>query len=178
MITSIVSGKEFWPYLCHSIFHHLLIRHITLISHQQLIYTFCSVAINFLEPLLDVIERVHIGHVVDNADSMRAAVIRGCDGPEPFLASSVPLKKRQQDRIRWNSDLTICSFTVLPSSSIVRIFCSSSVSGAGQPEMPSCRGFLQNQLRWLKYNSLYKCRRRIEEVDMTFQPRSHRLGGA
>jgi hypothetical protein len=44
-----------------------------------------------LQPLLDVVERVHVGNIVDDADAVSAAVVRRGDGTETLLASSVPL---------------------------------------------------------------------------------------
>ena len=83
--------SEVHPYLCHSIFHNLLIRHITLITHQQLIYALGRVTVNLLQPLLDIVEGVHISDVVDNADAVGATVVRGRDCSEALLASCVPL---------------------------------------------------------------------------------------
>ena len=85
-----------------------------------------------------------------------------------------PLKCYQ----RWNDPLTICNFTVLPSSSMVRIFCPSSVSSNVQPWMLLCVEFLQNQLQWLRYSSPYRYRRQSEVVDTTFRLQSHRWGAA
>ena len=78
-------------YLGNSILDHLLIRHIALIAHKQLVHALSSVAINLLQPLLDVVERVHVGDVVDDADAVRAAIVRRRDGAEALLARCVPL---------------------------------------------------------------------------------------
>ena len=78
-------------YLRNSILYHLLIRHITLIPHKQLIHTLRSIAINLLQPLLNVVEGVHVRHIVDDADAVRAAVVRGCDGAEALLTCCIPL---------------------------------------------------------------------------------------
>jgi hypothetical protein len=44
-----------------------------------------------LQPLLDVVEAVHVGDIVDDADTVCAAVVGRCDCSEAFLASGVPL---------------------------------------------------------------------------------------
>jgi len=77
--------------LRHRILHHLLIRHIALVPHQQLVHTLRRVAINLLQPLLDIVEAVHIGDIVDDADAVCAAVVRGSDGAKALLPGRVPL---------------------------------------------------------------------------------------
>lgn len=43
-----------------------------------------------MQPLLDVVERLLVGHVVDDNDTMSAPVVRGRDGTEAFLSGRVP----------------------------------------------------------------------------------------
>lgn len=43
-------------YLRNGVLHDLLVRHITLVAHQQLVHTLCSVAVDLLKPLLDIVE--------------------------------------------------------------------------------------------------------------------------
>lgn len=81
-------------YLCHGVLHDLLVLHITLVADKELVDTLGGVPVNLLEPLLDVVEGVHIGHIVNNADSVGAAVVGRGNGTEAFLASSVPLFAR------------------------------------------------------------------------------------
>lgn len=45
-------------YLCDSVVNHLLVRQITLVAHEELVHTFSRVAIDLLQPLLDVVEGV------------------------------------------------------------------------------------------------------------------------
>lgn len=78
-------------HLSHSVFDDLLVLHITLVADQKLVNTFSSIAINLLQPLLDVVERVHVGHIVDNADTVCSSVVRRCDCSESFLTGSIPL---------------------------------------------------------------------------------------
>lgn len=80
-------------YLGHCVFHNLLVLHIALVTHKQLVYTFGCVAVNFLKPLLDVIERVHVGHIINNADAMGATVVGRSNRSETLLAGRVPLKR-------------------------------------------------------------------------------------
>ena len=77
--------------LCDRVLNNLLVRHVALVAHQQLVHTLCSVAVDLLQPLLDVVETVHVGDIVDNADAVGAAVVGGCDGAEAFLAGRIPL---------------------------------------------------------------------------------------
>jgi hypothetical protein len=52
--------------------------------------SFASISLNFLQPLLDVVEGLRIGHIVHDNDAMRATVIGRSDRSEAFLASSIP----------------------------------------------------------------------------------------
>lgn len=62
-------------YLCHGVLYHLLVLHITLVADEQLVDALCGVPVNLLEPLLDVVERVHVGHIVHHADTVSATVV-------------------------------------------------------------------------------------------------------
>jgi hypothetical protein len=44
-----------------------------------------------LQPLFDIVEAVHVGHIVDDADAMSTAVVRRGDGAETLLAGGIPL---------------------------------------------------------------------------------------
>lgn len=93
--------------LGRSVVDHLLGREIRLVTDEQLVHTLDSVAVNLLQPLLHVRERVAVRNVVDDndtvcscnelanrpektVDKLTAVVGRG-DGAEALLASSVPL---------------------------------------------------------------------------------------
>jgi hypothetical protein len=78
-------------YLCYGVLDDLLVRHIGLVADQELVDALGGVSVNLLQPLLDVVERVHVGDIVDDADAVGAAVVRGCDGAEALLAGRVPL---------------------------------------------------------------------------------------
>jgi hypothetical protein len=80
-------------HLCDVVLDDLLVSHIALVADEKLVDTLGSVAVNLLQPLLDVVERVHVGDIVDDADTVGAAVVRGCDGTETLLACSVPLNR-------------------------------------------------------------------------------------
>jgi hypothetical protein len=111
-------------YLGNSVLNRSLIGHVALISDQQLVDAFGGVSIDLLKPLLDIVERVHVSHIVDDTNAVGASVVGGCDGTEALLTGGVPLHKvRSWKRIQWLVQRTIWSLTVLPSSSIVRIFC-------------------------------------------------------
>lgn len=63
-------------HLCNSVFHDLLVFHIALVTNKQLVNTLGGVSVDLLEPLLDVVEGVHVGHIVDDANSVCATVVR------------------------------------------------------------------------------------------------------
>ena len=81
-------------YLRHGVLHDLLVLHIALVADEQLVDALGGVSVNLLKPLLDVVEGVHVGHIVDHADAVGTTVVGRGDGTEPFLASSVPLEEK------------------------------------------------------------------------------------
>ena len=83
--------RRMLSHLGDRVLDHLLVRHIALVANKQLVDALGGVAVNLLQPLLDVVERVHVGHIVDDADAVGATVVRRGDGSETLLAGSVPL---------------------------------------------------------------------------------------
>ena len=82
-------------YLGHCVLNHLLVGHIALVSHEELVNALGGVSVDLLQPLLDVVEAVHVGDVVDDADAVGAPVVGRGDGAEPLLAGRVPLCSSQ-----------------------------------------------------------------------------------
>lgn len=122
-------------HLGNCVVHDLLVRHIALVSDEELVDALCGISVDLLQPLLHVVERIHVGDIVDDADTVGTSVVGRSDGSETLLPCGVPLRgdesllaaaSRALGRGRcwgWTWGwLTICSLTVLPSSSIVRIF--------------------------------------------------------
>lgn len=68
-------GILYLSYLRHCVFHYLLVGHIALVTHEQLVNTLRRISIDFLEPLLHIVERIHVGHIIDNADSVGASIV-------------------------------------------------------------------------------------------------------
>ena len=85
------AGGESATYLCDVVVNDLLVGHIALVAHEELVDALRSVAVNLLQPLLDVVETVHVGNIVDNADTVSATVVRAGDCAEALLSSCVPL---------------------------------------------------------------------------------------
>ncbi len=79
------------PYLCDSVLDDLLVRHIALVAHQQLVDALGGISVDLLQPLLHVVEAVHVGDIVDNADAMSTSVVRRGNSSESFLTGRVPL---------------------------------------------------------------------------------------
>lgn len=88
-----LANSNFHPetYFGNGIFYGFLVHHITFVSHKQFVDAFCCVSIDFLQPLLDIVERVHICYIVDHTNTMSTSVVRRRDGSESFLTSSIPL---------------------------------------------------------------------------------------
>lgn len=55
-----------------------------------------GVALYLLQPLLDVVEGLRVGNIVNDNDTVGASVVRGSDSSESFLTGCVPnLKLRK-----------------------------------------------------------------------------------
>ena len=80
----------------------------------------CAHSSSDLQPLLDVVEGLLVGDVVDHDDAVRAPVVAGGDGTEALLAGRVPDLGGGGGEGGAGWRLT-CSLIVLPSSSIVLI---------------------------------------------------------
>ena len=78
-------------YLCNVVVYDLLVGHIALVAHEELVDALGSVAVNLLQPLLDVVEAVHVGNIVDDTNAVSAAVVRAGDCAETLLSRCVPL---------------------------------------------------------------------------------------
>ena len=63
-------------YLCDCVLDHLLVRHIALVAYEQLVDALGGVSVNLLQPLLDVVEAVHVRDIVDDADAVGTPVVR------------------------------------------------------------------------------------------------------
>lgn len=96
-------------YLGNGVLDDLLVRHIALVADKELVDALGGVTVNLLQPLLDVVESVHIGHVVDDADAVSATVVRRGDGAEALLASCIPL---QQIQLLGNIRAEQCCFNL------------------------------------------------------------------
>ena len=62
-------------YLCDCVLHHLLVRHIALVAYEKLVDTLCCISVNLLEPLLNVVEGIHVRDIVDDADTVSPSVV-------------------------------------------------------------------------------------------------------
>jgi len=74
--------------------HLALGLQVALVAYQQLVDILARVAVNLVEPLLDVVERLPVGDVINNDNAVRAAVVAGGDRAEALLPRSVPLRVR------------------------------------------------------------------------------------
>lgn len=70
---------------------HLLRLQVALVAHQQLVHVLAGVALDLLQPLFDVVERLLVGAVVHHDDAVRAPVVRRRYRTEALLAGRVPL---------------------------------------------------------------------------------------
>jgi len=71
---------------------------IALVADQQLVDALARVAVNLLQPLLDVVERDLVCDVVHDDDAVRAAVVARRNGTEALLAGGIPLCIKRESR--------------------------------------------------------------------------------
>ena len=62
-------------YLRGRVVDNLLCGQIAFVSDQKFVDVFAGVAVDLLQPLLDVVERLLIGHVVHDDDAVSAAIV-------------------------------------------------------------------------------------------------------
>lgn len=174
------------PYLSDCVLDDLLISHVALVAYEQLVDTLGGVSVDLLQPLLDVIERVHIGDIVDDADAVSATVVRGRDRAEALLAGSIPLQavaivssyfKQQHMGTRATYDLKLHRLSVQLDRPDF-LGCMSAVSSQRHLshwlEAGYIRADIRSQHRWWKCRTLYRYRRRIAAAGRTFQHQSLR----
>lgn len=75
LLTGRLEAFQWVAYLGYCVLHDLLVRHITLVADQQLVDALSGVSVNLLQPLLDVVEGVHICDIVDDANTMGTSVV-------------------------------------------------------------------------------------------------------
>ena len=79
------------------------IIHVALISQNHLLHVRARVLFNIPDPVLDVVEALLVGDVVDEHDAHRPAVVGRSDGAEPLLPGGVPDLKLDLLAIKLNS---------------------------------------------------------------------------
>ena len=62
-------------YLCSLVIHYFLGCQITLVTNKQLVDILICISVNFIEPLLDVVEAFLICHIIHNLDNTHASGI-------------------------------------------------------------------------------------------------------
>lgn len=77
------------------ILDHALIFEIRLVSDDYLVNFFVTVLLDLTEPVLDVVEGLLVGDIIDKDVTVSSAVVRLGDGTEALLASSIPLRLSQ-----------------------------------------------------------------------------------
>lgn len=70
--------------------HHTSLHKVRLVAHQELVHVLARVAVNLAQPLLHVVERLHVRAVKHQDDALRAAVVAARDCAEALLSCCVP----------------------------------------------------------------------------------------
>jgi hypothetical protein len=77
-------------------------RQIRLVAHQELVDVFAGVPVNFVQPLLYVVEGFVISDIIDDNNAVGTAVVRRCNGTETLLSGRVPNLKFDCLAIEFN----------------------------------------------------------------------------
>eukprot|EP00538_Stauroneis_constricta_P002615 CAMPEP_0119545592 /NCGR_PEP_ID=MMETSP1352-20130426/296_1 /TAXON_ID=265584 /ORGANISM="Stauroneis constricta, Strain CCMP1120" /LENGTH=265 /DNA_ID=CAMNT_0007590159 /DNA_START=330 /DNA_END=1129 /DNA_ORIENTATION=+ len=70
--------------------HDLLVEHVALVPHQNLVDVHVRVLLDLGDPVADGLEGAAVGDVVDQQDALGAAEVGRGDGAEALLAGRVP----------------------------------------------------------------------------------------
>ena len=82
----IVERQLFSPFLGHL----SLVIHVTLVPQYHLLHICRGMLLNVPNPILDEVEGLLIGNVIDQHDTQGTPVVGCCDCPKPLLAGRVP----------------------------------------------------------------------------------------
>ena len=83
------------------ILNHALILKIRLVSNDNLVNLLVTVLLDLTEPVLDVIEGLLVGDIIDKNVAVSSAVVSLRDGAEALLASSIPLQSNQTNAQKY-----------------------------------------------------------------------------
>lgn len=83
-------------------------RQIRLVADQELVDVFAGVPVNFVQPLLYVVEGFVISDIIDNNNAVGTAVVRRCNGTETLLSGRVPNLKFDCLAIQFNGADFLC----------------------------------------------------------------------
>ena len=72
--------------LCGVNIHRPLVLKIALVSNQKLLHALTSISVNLFQPLFHVVKCCLVRHVINNNNSVRSSVVRGCDGSESLFS--------------------------------------------------------------------------------------------
>ena len=64
--------------------------HVTLVAQDHLLHVRAGMLLDVPDPVLDVVETLLVGNIVDKHDAHGPAVVSSCDRPEPLLTRRVP----------------------------------------------------------------------------------------
>ena len=163
--------------LCHGVLDDLLVRHVTLVAHQQLVHSLRGVAVDLLQPLLDVVEAVHVGDIVDDADAVGAAVVGGCDGAEALLAGGVPLQP-QSAYCKQQNEYLIRSATSRSCHRVRSFGFSMMMSALVSHSCSPTKEHIRSPPRLSRCSSPCRCRPQTARASKTFRRPSLRSGAA
>ena len=82
--------------------HDTLGGQIGLVTNQKLVNILTGVSVNFMQPLLYIVEGLIVCNVVNHDDTVGTTVVGRCDCAETLLSSSVPNLKLDRFAIKLN----------------------------------------------------------------------------
>ena len=75
---------------------------IRLVAHQEFVDIFAGIPVNFMQPLLYVVEGFVIRDIINDNNAVSTAVVRRCNGAETLLSGRVPNLKFDCLAIEFN----------------------------------------------------------------------------
>ena len=65
---------------------HLFVRHVALVAHKHQVDALCGLLLNVADPILHVLERLLVRHVIDEQDALCSPVVGRGNSAETLLA--------------------------------------------------------------------------------------------
>jgi len=80
-------GREFLTLFCGD---HLLVEHVALVAHQNLVDVNVRVLLDLCDPIANGFKRATVRHIIDQENALCPPKVRGRNGPKALLSRRIP----------------------------------------------------------------------------------------